>query len=251
MKKQNDIYSMDGYAHRSPLRQWNPKFKVLTVVLILFLCILADNLAVSLFAVISMGAVNIGMNRISARNYGVLLAVPLAFIVMGSAAIAIEAGLGENGWYLRVPAENLKQSLEVVARAFGSISILYFLTLSTPVSELISVLQHLHVPKVMIELMYLIYRYIFILMDTQCRIKDAAESRLGYVDFKTACYTFGISMGSLLVLSLKKANLYYDAMVSRCYDGELLFLEEEKPLTAVPVISAVLYIAGMAAAFMI
>ena len=36
--------------------------------------------------------------------------------------------------------------------------------------------------------------------------------------------------GNLFLLSLKKANACYDAMISRCYEGELPFWEEEKQL---------------------
>jgi cobalt/nickel transport system permease protein len=40
-------------------------------------------------------------------------------------------------------------------------------------------------------------------------------------------------MGTLLVLSLRQAGDYYDAMLSRGYDGSLRFYEEKKPVTAV------------------
>ncbi|HCD42434.1 MAG TPA: cobalt ECF transporter T component CbiQ, partial [Lachnoclostridium sp.] len=57
---------------------------------------------------------------------------------------------------------------------------------------------------------------------------EAAKSRLAYCDFKPSCRSFGSTAGNLFVVSLKKANTYYDALTARCYDGELLFLEEEK-----------------------
>ncbi len=113
-------------------------------------------------------------------------------------------------------------------RTFGAVSALYFLTLSTPAGEVVRLLGKLHVPGIVTELMYLIYRYIFIMMDTQGRIRTAAESRLGYRDFITSCKTFGASLGNLLVITLKRSGAYYDAMESRGYDGELLFMEEER-----------------------
>ena len=96
----------------------------------------------------------------------------------------------------------------------------------------------MHVPKLVIELMNMIYRYIFILMDTQAKMKNSAESRLGYCDFKTAVYSFGHSMSNLFVVSMKRASQYYDAMEARCYDGDLLFLEAEKPLRREQVMAA-------------
>lgn len=107
---------------------------------------------------------------------------------------------------------------------------MYFLTLTTPACEIVGVLRRAHVPKLIIELMYLIYRFIFILLDIYGRMREAAESRLGYRDFRTSCRSFGGTVGNMLVLSMRKSGTYYDAMLSRCYNGEIQFLEPEKPV---------------------
>ncbi len=72
------------------------------------------------------------------------------------------------------------------------------------------------------------------MIDTHSRMKNSAESRLGYCDFKTSCYSFGQVASNLLVVSLKRGNNYYNALEARCYDGDLRFLEEEKPLKSRP-----------------
>ena len=59
---------------------------------------------------------------------------------------------------------------------------------------------------------------------------NSAKSRLGYVDYKTSLKTFGNTLSNLFIVSLKKASQYYSAMESRGYDGDILFLEEEKEL---------------------
>ena len=73
----------------------------------------------------------------------------------------------------------------------------------------------------------------------------AARSRLGYRSLKTSWYSFGSIFSNLLVVSMKRANAYYDAMESRCYDGDLKFLEEEKPLSPALAAGAVLYTAAL------
>ena len=79
-------------------------------------------------------------------------------------------------------------------------------------------------------------------MDTHSRMKNSAESRLGYVDFKTSCYSFGQVASNLLIVSLKRGNDYYNALESRCYDGELRFLEEEKPVKVRQIILAAVFV---------
>lgn len=73
-------------------------------------------------------------------------------------------------------------------------------------------------------------------------MKNSAESRLGYCDFKTSCYSFGQVASNLLVVSLKRGNNYYNALEARCYNGDLQFLEEEKQVKAGQVVMAVIFI---------
>ena len=80
--------------------------------------------------------------------------------------------------------------------------------------------------------MYLIYRFIFVLLDTHGRMREAAGARLGWRDFRTSCRSFGGTAAGLLVVSLRKSRTYYDAMAARGYDGALCFLEEDKPWRA-------------------
>lgn len=59
---------------------------------------------------------------------------------------------------------------------------------------------------------------------------------------KTSCYTFGSIASNMLIISLRKANAYYDAMESRCYDGDLVFLEEDKNLEVMQIVLAAVFI---------
>ena len=79
--------------------------------------------------------------------------------------------------------------------------------------------------------MNLMYRFIFILMDTQRRMKNSAESRLGYTTLKRAINSFGSTASNLFLVSMKRGNQFYDAMEARCYNGDLRFYEEAKPVT--------------------
>ena len=243
-------FSIDYYAYESGLRNLNPVFKVLFSVAVLILTISLDHPAVSLFVILSMGFLTIWKGRVHFYDYCTLMTIPVVFLLMGSAAIAIgfsktpvePYNLNLHFFHLYVTAANLKKALFLILKAFGAISAMFMLTLSTPSCEIISALGKLHVPKLIIELMNMIYRYIFILLDTQQKMKNAAESRLGYCDFKTSCISFGGIASNLFIVSLKRANAYFDAMESRCYDGELLFLEEEKPIKGQQAAMAIVYL---------
>lgn len=178
-----------------------------------------------------------------------LMSIPVVFMILGSIAIAFGVSMSPIGdynlhlcgFYLYTSDENIMKTMEIVMKAFGAISAMYMMTLSTNTSEIISVLRKAHIPKIIIELMNMIYRFIFILIDVQCKMKNSAQSRLGYIDFKTSCYSFGSTASKLLIVSLKKANTYYNAMESRCYNGDMLFLEEEKKVKTIHVVLACIY----------
>lgn len=227
--------------------------------IVLLFCIIADNLFVSAAVVLTMALFTIGKGRVKAADYFRLMTVPLAFMILGSVAIA--AGFSKEAagdyrinlhfFYLYTSRNSIRKCLEVFMKAWGAVSAMYLMTLSTPASELISVLRRAHIPKVMVELMNMIYRFIFIMAEVQEKMKISAQSRLGYVDFKTSCKSFGNTASNLLVVSLKKANAYYDAMISRCYDGEFVFLEEEKPVTVKQTAGAAAYLLGLMAIWLL
>lgn len=212
MHKEHAVY-MEQYAYASGLRHSNAALKTVFSVAVLVLCLVLDSVPVSVFVILSMMAVTVGAGGVKLRDYISLLAIPLFFIVFGGAALVFTTG-------------NAGQAAEVTLRATGAVSAFYFLLLSTPVSDILAVLRKCHVPGIMIELMYLIYRFIFVLTDVWNSMNTAVQSRLGYVDYRTSLHTFGKIAGNLFVLSMRRADAFYDAMESRCYAGELCFLEE-------------------------
>ncbi|MCB2289227.1 cobalt ECF transporter T component CbiQ [Clostridium sp. CS001] len=248
--KHGEGFSIDFYAYASQIRHWNPTFKVAFSVVILILCITLENPYVSALIIIAMAYLTIVKGGLQASKYLSILKIPMVFILLGTFTIAIDFSrqpMGQYNLYLGLcyvftSQDKIKEVVFLILKVFAAVSALQMMTLSTPSSEIIYVLRKAHVPKLIIELMNLIYRYIFILMDTYSKMKNSAESRLGYCDFKTSCYTFGSIASNMLVVSLKKANTYYDAMESRCYDGDLIFLEESKKVELIQIISAVAFI---------
>lgn len=230
------IKSIDFYACQSSLKFWNSSYKLLSACFILILCILLDCVWVSIAVIVTTGLVNLLVNKVSAGDYIDFLKIPIAFLMLG--CIVIVFGISKNpvgdyniflfGGYLYFTKTSIGQALALFFKVMGAVSVMYLLALSTPVGEVIMVLKKAHVPDVVVELMNMIYRFIFILAEVHANMKIAVMARLGYIDFKTSCFSFGQIGGNLFILSLQKANTYYDAMVSRGYEGNFPFWEEQK-----------------------
>ena len=253
------VFSIDYYAYISAIRDWNPMFKVFFALAVLIMCIAMNSIYVSLFILVTMGYLTVVRGRIPLHQYISTLTIPIVFVVVGSLTIALNfarSPIGEINiplgfCYIYTSRADLFRMFNLMAKAMAAVSALFMMTLSTPSGEIISVLRKVHVPKLFVELMNMIYRYIFVITETYKKMHDSAESRLGYVDYRTSLKSFSGTASNLLVVSLKKANAYYDALVSRGYDGELRFLEREKKMDSEQITLGVVYIACVVALFVV
>ncbi|MGF7143049.1 cobalt/nickel transport system permease protein [Anaerotaenia torta] len=247
-------FSIDYYAYRSGLGYWNTDYKAAFSVAALIIVIAADNLGISAVTILFMLFLSVGIGKLPLGEYLRMLRLPAAFLLLGAVAILIQVGRGEGslfsipffGTKLFLTKESLYLAGRVVLKAFAAVSAFYMLTLSTPMGEIISVFRKLRVPNVILELMHLIYRYIFVLSDINQKQKEAAGSRLGYSSLRTSFRTFGAELANLLVLSLRRAELHYDAMESRGYEGSCLFWEEKRPLKKGQLVYGIIYIVMLA-----
>lgn len=232
------ISSIDSLAYQSELRFLPPEFKVFFALFYLTVVIVADQIWLSVWLLAVMAVISCGMGKIPVRDYMRTMRIPLFFVLAGGLVVIFGVNLEPVGdlWvkagplYIYMTYTGLREGMGLMLKAFAAISCLFAMTLSTPSGEIIYVMKKIHMPSLIIELMYLIYRYIFILSDVHDQIKKSAQSRLGYVDFVTSCRTFSGTASNLLVSAMQRAGACYDAMLSRCYDGELNFLEEEKEM---------------------
>lgn len=242
--------SIDFYAYASKIRCWNPTFKVFLSIITIILSISLNNPYVSFVILIAMTYITIVKGKFSVHDYLSILMIPIAFILISIFTIVIDfskSPVGQYNLYLGfcyvfTSQVMLEKGLFLLLKVFAAISALQMMTLSTPSSEIIYVLRKVHVPKLIVELMNMIYRYIFILMDVYIKMRNSAQSRHGYCDIKTSWNTFGRIASNMMIISFKKANSYYDAMEARCYDGELLFFEEYNKVEKKLIISAAAFI---------
>lgn len=255
--RHDSVLTMDVYARRSRLCRENAALKAAGSLGLLILCICSSSplLPLCLFAFLS--AVTVVAGGIQVREYLSLLGLPAVFLLLSaltllwdySPQLVPEAVVSVplfGGWLTVVPAAQSLGML-VLSRALGAVSCLYFLSLSTPLPELLEVLRRARIPAIVIELAVLIYRYIFLLLATFRDMRDSAASRLGYRGLKRSLRTTGLVYGGLLAGSFRRAGACFDAMESRCYTGQIRFLTEKKKVTAKGVCLLAVPLAGMLA----
>lgn len=244
--RHTQFLTIDVQAQASRLNKVNPLLKFLTVLILMILCVAAKTPLVGLFLMIVVPVLVVCAGRLALSKYIRLLSLPLSFLLLSGLALLFEVSANASGAvhipvfgvWLCVSAKAQLQTTLVIARALGAVSCLYLLSLTTPMAEIISVLRRLRCPEIIIELMYLIYRYIFILLSMYHTMRNAAKSRLGYINYRTNLRTTGSLYSNLLSRSYRFAGRNFDAMESRCYDTKIHFLESRKPVTVLPVLVA-------------
>ena len=97
--KHGEGSSIDFYAYASKIRCWNAAFKVSLSVLTLILCIVFDNPYVSVVVIIAMAYLTVVKGELSVIEYLSILAIPIAFILIGTFTIAIDFSRHPMGQY--------------------------------------------------------------------------------------------------------------------------------------------------------
>jgi len=130
-------------------------------------------------------------------------------------------------------AQDLYAGTTLLVRIAASVSLLLFLSVTTPVQELGRALFRLRVPRVMVEILLLTYRYIFVLLDEGTRIKDAQTMRLGYPPKRSlsgwnrAVRSTATLMGMVFIRAYDRAESTFSAMLARAYKGSTAVFWEE------------------------
>lgn len=246
-------YSIDLYAFHSKLKGINPEFKLISALVALILTITLNNIYVSAYAFITMFFVSVLLGGMDAKEYLSMFIAPFSFIILASIGIALGLSFHESGdfnlklgsLYIYTSKAQIVMTLKLVIKVFACVSIMQSLILSTMPYEIINALRNMHLPKLLVELMNLIYRFIFILIESYMNMQNSAASRLGYRNFKTSMTSFGNIASNILIVSLKKANAYYTAMEARCFDGDLNFLQDEKRLYGKNILAVFLFVLFM------
>lgn len=234
--KKDDEKTLEYYSYNSKINSWNPHLKFWYSMVLIVLGIILSNIYISISIVFICGFITIFLGKISLKKYIDFFKVPIIFLLISVAIININFSKNITGFYyfnigdlyIYTTDENIKKSCILFWRALSGVSSMYMLALSTPLNEIIYVMKKARTPKIIIELMYLVYRFIFIMRDSYKSMRKSIESRLGFRDYRTSLLSFGKIISNILIVSLRKSNSFYDSMESRCYKGEIRFFIKEK-----------------------
>ncbi len=245
--------SMDYHAQQSSMSNLPAGLKLLVVLGSMVIVLVARSMALSLIVMVLMAFLTIVVGKTPFTTFFRLLTTPSAFLLLGGLPLLVSYTKQPGGvlscplfgGFLTITEASQESTIVLLLGALACVCCLYTLCLSTPLYSQISAYRKLHAPELLIELMYLIYRYIFLLSGCLTQMKTAATSRMGFSNYKASFRTTAAIMSGLLLTALRKSTQSFDAMESRCYTGKIAFLEPEVTYPIGAIFGAISILCGL------
>ncbi len=233
------IHLLDPYRRQpSPVHALDSRAKfVLTVAFVLtaallpigawaaYLLLLALILSVEVMSLLGVGHV---LKRASLALPFVVAALPLLFTIEGRPLFT----LGIGGWSLTASVEGLERLVSVALKSWLSIQAAVVLAATTQFPELLRAMRAVGMPRLIMAIFGLMWRYLFLLADEALRLMRARSARSGQAEPRRrpggtlawrARVTGGMA-GSLFLRAYERSDRIYAAMLARGYDGEVRLL---------------------------
>ena len=241
---------LEDIAQKNGLREVNTNLKLATGLGAILLCLLSTSYIAPLFIALVLTCAILFLARVDAKTYAELFVVPLWFAIMSVAGIILITGGQDVFWSwnilpsfsLSVTRESINQGIFVFCRVLGGMSAMCFIALTTPMTSIFTAFRQYRIPEIIIELMMIIHRTIFILMDQVVQIYTAQVMRLGYSTIKESIHSCASLCGAAFIASWNAGEDLVQAMDARCYSGKFAVLGENRPVEKKPLLALVAFL---------
>jgi len=232
---------IDSYAHNNGLAQTSPVTKIFFAISMLLLSALSFSPIIPITVFIITVVLILTVAQIHSKFYFNLLTYPIAFAALSCVFIALFFGYGTAlieipfPWFTWIIYNNgITIAITTFFRVLGAVSAMFFLVLTTSMTDLFICLKKIYVPRVLIELGLLIYRYIFVFMETTSKMSIAQKLRLGQRGWLGRIRSTALLAANLFIRTMEQGERTFVAMNARGYDGNIHVLyDQPKPNKAV------------------
>lgn len=227
---------IDKYAYQSKLAGVKAGDKLVFALVVMAICLFFGSLTVSISTIILMSAGTLLLGGCPLKRYLRLLLVPLTFLLTGVLTLMVNqlsnagpaiVSIHLFGNVYGITGVSLERGFRILMRAFGAVTCLYFFSLNTPMNSFLSLLRR-KTPGMLVELMELIYRFIFIVWEEAVRIHTAQASRLGYNGFRRSVQSLGELVANVFIRAFRRVDRISNALESRGFEGSFELLAEEE-----------------------
>lgn len=243
---------IDRYAYTNALAKCSPITKGFFAVSALIISVSSPTVIAAVIIFTTATLLTLILARIPAHFYIDMLAPPTLMLTLSCLFIALFFGHGDPLAEIMLPGftwvifkNGLTLSLTTFLRVEGALSCLFFLVLTTSVTDIFVTLQKFKVPRTLVEMSLLIYRYIFVFLEVAAKMNTAQTLRLGHAGFIKRIRALALVAGNLFIRTLEQGERTFTAMNARGYDGKMRILEDLPKPTKTALGSIVLFDAAL------
>lgn len=222
------MLSIDKYAYENRIVNWSPKLKAL---LWLWGIIIAFQPIQWLKVVVlfSVAGVTIFVARVSLKRYISWFYAILPFVLLSIVGIVVTVSSQRSSliWplrignvYLGIAKVMLPRAGQLALQCMTAIVCTYWFALTTPFIQILQVLKAAHLPRVMIEVTMLMYRFIFIFIDAFEQIHRAQKLRFGYDSVDLMVHSSSILAKMLFEQVIRNYEMMTKALDAKLYNGD-------------------------------
>ncbi len=242
---------LDSVAQQNAFRHIHPGTKLTLCLGSLLICLISPSPVVPLISGIMLSLVLIIPSKDSSGPLWGTPAGPGNFFGYQCCGSPVHDRGGAVIWQFNpVPWINLtisegavREGTLVLCRVFGCSVSLFFIALTTPMTDLFNGMKRAKIPIELIDLMMIIYRYLFIVYAQAVEIWQAQVMRLGYSRPIEAIRSFSTLCGMLFISSWNAGEDLIHAMDCRCYDGIMPSLDQTEPIRIKSLLPVIIYLA--------
>ena len=128
--------------------------------------------------------------------------------------------LDMNFFILNITDNGIMIFFTAILKSFLTIIIFTSLVISTKDSELLGGLRKIYLPKILVSIIFLMYRYLFLIRDEAKAGQLAINSRVFQKSYHNVNKKLAYLAGSLFIKSFDRAENIYKSMESRGFEGE-------------------------------
>lgn len=133
-----------------------------------------------------------------------MLSFPMVFILVAGVSTAVS--LDPSGPSLTTSAEAIARAGATVARAVAATAALLLLASTTPMSDLTDSLRRVGLPAACVDVVTVMYRMIFLLLDSIAVVRKSQVGRLGYSSFSRSVRSAGLMTAAVLVRAWQRGH---------------------------------------------
>lgn len=222
---------LERLSHQNTLRSVAPSAKGIFALSGLCAAFLASTPFVAGALAALFALLTLGVARVSWRVYLAILVPALFFLALSAVSLALSLAWGDSWRDVSVsfPPHQIALAALVCTRSLASLCAMLFLTLTTPLGDMIALLRRCRTPELLIDILVLGYRSLFVMAQVVSDTRTAQASRLGYVTNRRALSSLGVLIAHATSQLWHRAGELHTAALARAGGGALRFADHDFP----------------------